>query len=940
MFEFPCRDGTCIPEGKTCDGYNDCSLSEDEFQCDISETIFVTSSFNFTSVNYPSNYISNHQRETVFSTSDDSRLLLTLDFIYVQLHFDQFLVGNGNIPFLQPLLIWSGGPAVDSIKILSSGSSLWLVFITDSSVTRKGFSGTVQSVKNPYMGSDCMDGFDCQNGVCIPQELACDFQIHCANYFDEGFCFGEKFTKRSSTSTHLSTYKNIDMVEATTADMASTISTVSTKSTVTPSQGESTSGVDGCNIPGFLPSNLFVEPKATEYDEGTSIQYFCGDGFIINGNSKALCLNGKWLPPSVPKCEGFDAFETRLVVITDILSGQNVTSQDVERAADTIEKATDSKEFLKSDTDVVELIAVSLESVVEAGEPSLKVTDPVVRTINNLMDIDESVLQKGKTKTGRFVAALEKQISNMQTIEGNYSQILENVAVSAVKVNSSNVQKKLGFATFYPDYDPSLLEEDRREANIQTFLDREGFPVRETIASISLPKAAVGLLAEADQVNRQEVPVSFFVYNNAKLFHPTKRSEPSEMDLRSVVNEYIGSRIISAQLEHETVPNTTLPSESPVVIKFKTDSVKNADDTITDRECVFWNYDKETQEGFWSNDGCLQMPDELDLTVCSCNRFANFAVLIRIRLLRAHSATVPLHYVTLIGSIVSGTCLVLCILTLLSFKELRSRQTTYIHINICVSLLGFYTAFFPSTLVDVIRPVTCAVTSTAIQFFALSALTWMSVEAVNILILLVKLRKKNIRYFMPIACVLGYGCPVVAVVLVALFDLSSDYGNTSFCFIQPGYALYFGFLAEVFFLFLFNCIVFTSIICKMVCRPPTMSKRSDFIRFNECIVRVQHGVLFWFLFLVSWTFAFLSVTDKEKQIYEILYCTIVTSQGLAAFLLLCFANPSIRQLYTKVTEERKRDVQELREVSLSPGPSTSRATSKKEADHNMNDVNA
>lgn len=40
-----------------------------------------------------------------------------------------------------------------------------------------------------------MDDFDCQNGVCIPQELACDFQIHCANYFDEGFCFGKKSRK-------------------------------------------------------------------------------------------------------------------------------------------------------------------------------------------------------------------------------------------------------------------------------------------------------------------------------------------------------------------------------------------------------------------------------------------------------------------------------------------------------------------------------------------------------------------------------------------------------------------------------------------------------------------------------------------------------------------------------------------------------------------------
>lgn len=34
MFEFPCGDGTCIPEDKTCDGNDDCSVSEDERQCD------------------------------------------------------------------------------------------------------------------------------------------------------------------------------------------------------------------------------------------------------------------------------------------------------------------------------------------------------------------------------------------------------------------------------------------------------------------------------------------------------------------------------------------------------------------------------------------------------------------------------------------------------------------------------------------------------------------------------------------------------------------------------------------------------------------------------------------------------------------------------------------------------------------------------------------
>lgn len=52
-----------------------------------------------------------------------------------------------------------------------------------------------------------------------------------------------------------------------------------------------------------------------------------------------------------------------------------------------------------------------------------------------------------------------------------------------------------------------------------------------------------------------------------------------------------------------------------------------ADETIESRDCVQWNRDQDSGKDYWSKEGCQRMPDEGDLTVCACDRFANFAVL-------------------------------------------------------------------------------------------------------------------------------------------------------------------------------------------------------------------------------------------------------------------------------------------------------------------------
>ncbi|KAJ8022849.1 Adhesion G protein-coupled receptor L3 [Holothuria leucospilota] len=126
------------------------------------------------------------------------------------------------------------------------------------------------------------------------------------------------------------------------------------------------------------------------------------------------------------------------------------------------------------------------------------------------------------------------------------------------------------------------------------------------------------------------VPISFFLYGNSHLCILCKPLEQVNVESSSnaTFKEVISSKIISARIEDQDVLSTRFPDDSHVITKFITDSTLDIGETIPTEECFFWLYNERTGEGFWSNDGCNKMPDELDLTVCSYNRLGSFAVLV------------------------------------------------------------------------------------------------------------------------------------------------------------------------------------------------------------------------------------------------------------------------------------------------------------------------
>ncbi|XP_032386919.1 adhesion G protein-coupled receptor E1 isoform X1 [Etheostoma spectabile] len=93
--------------------------------------------------------------------------------------------------------------------------------------------------------------------------------------------------------------------------------------------------------------------------------------------------------------------------------------------------------------------------------------------------------------------------------------------------------------------------------------------------------------------------------------------------------------------------------------------------------CTFW-----TESGAWSTGGCYQQHSNATHTVCTCEHLSSFAVLMALYPIKH---TFGLQLVTKIGLIISLLCLILCILTFKFCRSIQGTRTTiHLHLCICL----------------------------------------------------------------------------------------------------------------------------------------------------------------------------------------------------------------------------------------------------------------
>ncbi|XP_033121970.1 uncharacterized protein LOC117120977, partial [Anneissia japonica] len=178
-----CINGGCISRNLTCNGIEDCQLGDDEWDCPACWPVFERLSSGehrmIQSVNYPLNYENNLNCYWEFTAPENHSLILTFYDVELESGWDYLYIQNGDGHVLETVT-GSDNP----ISVISTDNVMRLNFITDGSVTRRGFSANLKAVNE---SDPC--GFVCRDGLCLDNIFVCNNVEECSFGEDELNCF-------------------------------------------------------------------------------------------------------------------------------------------------------------------------------------------------------------------------------------------------------------------------------------------------------------------------------------------------------------------------------------------------------------------------------------------------------------------------------------------------------------------------------------------------------------------------------------------------------------------------------------------------------------------------------------------------------------------------------------------------------------------------------
>ncbi|XP_071959938.1 adhesion G-protein coupled receptor G6-like [Antedon mediterranea] len=314
-------------------------------------------------------------------------------------------------------------------------------------------------------------------------------------------------------------------------------------------------------------------------------------------------------------------------------------------------------------------------------------------------------------------------------------------------------------------------------------------------------------------------------------------------------------------------------------------------------ECVFWDFSLDNGVGDWSSEGCEQNGTADGRVVCLCDHLTNFAILVDYYRHKDGQFQDVLTLISLIGCVVSIVCLAVTVATHLCFKQFRTKRPQKILVNLSLSLLLLYLVFAIG-IEQTGSKNGCIAVAALIHYFGLASIFWMSIEAVNMYLMFVKVFYDEIRYFMLKVCITGYGVPLVIVVLCLGVDID-HYAKENYCFIPSGNVRNYGFILIIGILFLFNVVVFVLVMRALTCGRRKVANKVDRIKKDIVIKRLQNAIAVSVLLGLTWVFGFFAIDpdSTSRDVFQLLFCVFNSLQGLFIFLLFCVRQKDIRDAW-------------------------------------------
>ncbi|CAM9323420.1 unnamed protein product, partial [Lampetra planeri] len=349
-----------------------------------------------------------------------------------------------------------------------------------------------------------------------------------------------------------------------------------------------------------------------------------------------------------------------------------------------------------------------------------------------------------------------------------------------------------------------------------------------------------------------------------------------------------------------------------VLTKEQQDQVLNQSNKVF-LYCAFLDY--SSNEGVWSNEGCLRSEGNITYSVCLCNHLTNFAILMQVVPLKLTSGhQVALSAIGYVGCSISIFCLAITLVTfaVLSSVSTIRNQRYHIHANLSFAilvaeiLLLISASFNPGTL-------PCKVMAVLLHFFFLSAFAWMLVEGLHLYSMVVKVfgseGSKHFYYYG-----IGWGSPLV-ICVVSMTSALDSYGEVDNCWLSLKNGAIWAFVAPALFVIVVNIgilISVTRIISRISGENYKVHGDANAVKLTAKAVAVLLPILG-----ISWIFGVLAVNTHSLPFLYI-FAVFNSLQGFFVFLFHCLLNSEVRAAFKHKTKVWSLTSSSIRNINVKP----------------------
>ncbi|XP_056140199.1 adhesion G-protein coupled receptor G2-like [Lampris incognitus] len=553
------------------------------------------------------------------------------------------------------------------------------------------------------------------------------------------------------------------------------------------------------------------------------------------------------------------------------IPGSSATTESSEGQANKLLELTRDVSSLNSSQ--VDLLVSQLEDLLAGPTVSLALGNTTIHIVSNLLDASPDTLASSSSRIIQIVDTVGLKLVLQEEAETILSQAL---ALSVKTVDGSNFQE-----TFFSISNPSNVQV-HGDSRTRRHVRKESSTPQ---GSIKLPPSLTENLTTEQQQMASRVQFNFYQKNTV-------------FQDRAMGGRRLNSGVLGASVANLSIKNL----QEDIVIHLKNTAPIPGNFVAT---CVFWDFTRNDGSGGWNPNGCRVRNSTDSETICGCSHLTSFAILLDLsrKPITSRVQANILTYITYIGCGISAIFLSVTLLTYLAFGKLQKDIPSKLLIQLCFALLLLNLVFLMDAWLALYPEAVglCISTAWFLHYFLLASFTWMGLEAVHMYLALVKVFNTYISHYMLKFSLVGWGIPLIVVIIVIAVDKDNyglvtygkftDGSTDGFCWLKNDVAFYVAVVAYFCVIFLFNLIMF-AVVMVQLCRIKRQNPHNMHHRNVLHDVRSVAGITI--LLGLTWGFAFFAWGPVNLP-FMYLFAIFNSFQGFFIFVFHCAVKENVRQ---------------------------------------------